>query len=256
MNDGAAPVVIVTGAAAGMGLAHARGLAHAGFHVVALDRDEAGLRSLAQSHARIVTACVDVTDERAVDEAFVPILASTGRVDALVNNAGAATATRSFADTSLAEWDADLRLNLTSQFLCIRAVLPLMVRQKFGSIINIATSSAFSGITAALYRSRGSINLVPYVAAKAGVIGMSRALAREVAASGIRVNAIAPGFTPTPRVKAAFPQAAIDRMVDDQAIKRVIDPGEITGTVVFLAGESSRAITGQVIRVDYGGSMG
>ena len=247
-----------------MGRAHAFALAKAGFHVVALDRDGEGLRSLkrdvgqdiGRDGGRIAVVLADVTDEHAVNRAFVEIASGTGRIDALVNNAGAATATDSLMETTLSAWEADLRLNLTSQFLCIRAVLPLMTRQKAGSIVNVATTSAFSGITAALYRSGESINLVPYVAAKAGVVGMTRALAREVAGNGIRVNAVAPGFTPTPRVKAAFPKAAIDRMVDDQAFKQVLEPDDVCGAVVFLAGASSGSVTGQVLRVDYGGSMG
>lgn len=256
MDDGASLVAVVTGASAGMGYAHAAALAKARFRVVAVDRDEQGLRTLKQDDKRIVTVCADVTDERAVNEAFFQIVSGFGRIDALVNNAGAATATDCLAETPLAAWEADLRLNLTSQFLCIRAVLQQMMGQKAGSIINIATTSAFSGITAALYRTGGTANLVPYVAAKAGVIGMTRALAREVASHGIRVNAVAPGFTPTPRVKAAFPQAAIARMVDDQARKQVLEPYDATGAVIFLAGDSSRAITGQVLKVDHGGSMG
>lgn len=260
MADAARPVAVVTGAAAGMGRAHAGGLAAAGFRVVALDRDAAGLSGLAATlgsdGAGLVTLEADVTDEQSVAEAFGAALAETGRIDVLVNNAGAALAAKPLKDTSLGEWEADIRLNLTGQFLCIRAALPAMLERGAGSIINVATTSAFSGITAALHRSEGAANFVPYVAAKGGVIGMTRALARELGASGIRVNAVAPGFTPTPRVKAAFPAEAIARMVDDQAFKRVQDAQDVVGAVVFLASPGAGAITGQVIRVDCGGSMG
>jgi NAD(P)-dependent dehydrogenase (short-subunit alcohol dehydrogenase family) len=129
-----------------------------------------------------------------------------------------------------------------------------MQAQGSGSIVNIATASAFSGITAALYRGGG--NLVAYVAAKGGVVGMTYALARELGPAGIRVNAVAPGFTPTERVLASFPAEAIERMVADQAFRRVQEAGDATGAVVFLASAAARFVTGQIIRVDGGGSMG
>jgi 3-oxoacyl-[acyl-carrier protein] reductase len=254
------PVAVVTGAASGMGRAHAEGLAAAGFAIIALDRDGEGLQKLEHwmiaKGASIVIREMDVVNESAVSETFNSLIDVSGSVDVLVNNAGAALAQKALVETELADWEADIRLNLTGQFLCIRAVLPAMMQANAGCIINIVTSSAFSGITAALYRSEGQANLVPYVAAKAGVIGMTRALAREVGKHGIRVNAIAPGFTPTERVKQVFPEQAIARMVDDQAIKSVQQPGDVTGAVIFLASQAGLAITGQVLRVDYGGSMG
>lgn len=260
MTGREAPVAIVTGAGAGMGRAHAGALAQRGWRVVALDIDHEGISllkaELADDGLELHDIVTDVTDEMSVQNAFETVLGEIGQIDVLVNNAGAATAATSLQETKLSAWEKDIRLNLTSQFLCIRAVLPCMMARASGSIVNIASSSVFSGITAALYRSKGTANLVPYIAAKAGIVGMTRALAREVGPSGIRVNAVAPGFTPTPRVKAAFPPEAVARMVEDQAFKRVQTADDITGTVVFLASDAARAITGQVIRVDCGGSMG
>lgn len=236
-----------------MGFAHTLGLAAAGFELVGIDRDAEGLARLALAVPAARCLAADVTDEVAVNTCF----AALDRIDVLVNNAGGAASAAPLSDTSLAEWDAALRLNLTSQFLCIRAALPRMLERRDGAIINIATSSVFSGSTAALHRPGGpACNLVAYVAAKGGVVGMARALARELGPSGIRVNAVAPGFTPTPRVRAAFPRAAMDRMVADQAIARLQQAEDATGAVVFLASAAARFITGQVIRVDGGGSMG
>ncbi|MBS7701299.1 SDR family NAD(P)-dependent oxidoreductase [Chelatococcus sp. YT9] len=254
------PVAIVTGAAQGMGRAHLVGLSRAGFRVACVDHAADALKAvvanLGAEAPDLLCAQADVTSEAAIAESFSRLIEEAGRCDVLVNNAGGATTGKGLADMTLGEFEAELRLNLTSQFLCIRAVLPAMKRQGAGSIINIASTSVFSGITAALHRSSSSANLVGYVAAKGGVVGLTRALARELGPTGIRVNAVAPGFTPTPRVKAAFPAEAVARMVSDQAFARVQEPDDATGAVVFLASSASRFVTGQVIRVDGGGSMG
>ena len=243
-----------------MGRSHVLGLARAGFTVAAIDRDAGAVHTL-ERDARVegleVHAVVaDVCDEPAINGAVNGLRARLGRIDALVNNAGGALSAKTLADTTLAEWDDTLRLNLTSQFLCIRAVVPQMIAQRGGRIINIASASVFSGITASLYRGDAGANLVPYVAAKGGVFGLTTALARELGRWNITVNAVAPGFTPTERVRARFPAEAIDRMVSDQALRRVQGVEDATGAVVFLASDGGAFVTGQVIRVDGGGSMG
>ncbi len=243
-----------------MGRSHALGLARAGFTVLAVDLSEVALDALvaraSEDTLDLRPMVADVCSERGAWAIAERLAEEFGRIDVLVCNVGGALGAEHFGETSLDLWERTLRLNLTSQFLSIRAVLPMMQAQGAGRIVTIASSAVSSGITAALYRGERAANLVPYVAAKGGVVAMTRALARELGPWGITVNAVAPGFTPTERVRARFPEAAMARFMADQAIGRLQSPADATGAVVFLASVEATFITGQVIRVDGGGSMG
>ena len=200
----------------------------------------------------IFTLRADVTREDEVAQAIALVERDCGGVDVLVNNAGGGITTAPLLSVSLADFEATLRLNLTSQFLCIRAVLDGMMARRRGRIINITSGSFFTGTTAALFREPLS-NMVPYVASKGGVIGLTRALAREVGPWNIAVNAVAPGFYDDRRDRGCLiSRPAIERVVQAQAFARPQQADDASGAVVFLAGPGAAFITGQVIHVDGG----
>ena len=175
-------VAIVTGAARGIGHGIARALAAEGASVVVADRDLPGAERVAEELDGAVAVGVDVSVEEDVRGLVDATLAAFGRIDVLVNNAGLASASP-LGETTLDEWNRVLAVDLTGVFLCSRAVVPTMAEQASGAIVNIGSQLGL----------RGAPNLAAYCAAKAGVHGLTKALARELAPLGIRVNAVAPG---------------------------------------------------------------
>lgn len=244
-------VVIVTGGGHGIGKAYCLGFGSAGARVVAADIDEpAAVKVAAQvasdAGASALGLHVDVADEESTKRMAKTTLERFGRIDVLVNNA-AIFATipmnRGGIETiDPAEWDRLMAVNLKGLFFCSRAVLPTMRAQKSGKIINIASGTVF-------YGSAGRIH---YVTSKAGVIGFTRTLAREVGDDNIQVNCLAPGSTlseenPTEEV-LRFRQSAVQQ----RALKRVQKPDDLVGTMLFLASSLSDFMTGQTVCVDGG----
>jgi NAD(P)-dependent dehydrogenase (short-subunit alcohol dehydrogenase family) len=240
-------IVIITGAARGLGRAFALAFAKAGALVAAADLDLAG----AQETADLITAeggqaialAVDVSDENSTQRMAAQTAERWGRIDVLINNAAiyARLERKTFDAISPAEWDRVMAVNLKGPWLCARAVFPWMQAQRSGKIINVASAVFFSG--SALW--------AHYVASKGGVIGLTRALAKEVGDYGITINAIAPGFTLTEASQSLIPNA--ERYgVDRGAIKRAEQPEDLVGVAVFLASPASDFITGQTIVVDGG----
>jgi 3-oxoacyl-[acyl-carrier protein] reductase len=252
----AGKVALVTGGGgSGMGRAYCRRIAEDGAVVIVADIDRAAAERVAREiGGAAVPAELDVTSEASVSHVVGEIIADHTGIDILVNNAGGAAGTRALlVDTDLATWNANLLLNVTGTFLMCRAVIPSMRARGYGKIVNVCSASVFSGVSAALFlEGLNRHNLVPYLAGKGAVLGLTRALAHEVGAWGIRVNAVAPGYTVTERVKRTLLAEVPPALLDRQVLRRGGTPNDPAGAVAFLASPDSDFMTGQTICVDGG----
>jgi 3-oxoacyl-[acyl-carrier protein] reductase len=241
-------VALVTGASQGIGRATALGLAGSGAKVAIAARNTEKLASLAaeitQSGGEALAIPMDVADAAQVKTGFQQALAKFGRLDILVNNAAITRDTLALR-MKLEDWDAVLRTNLTGAHLCIQQALGAMLKQRSGRIINITSIVAETG-------NAGQAN---YVASKAGLIGLTRAIAVEVASRSITVNAIAPGFIETPMTDPLSPELK-EKMKTLIPLGRFGIDKEIAAAVVFLASDEAAYITGQVLDVNGGMHMG
>jgi 3-oxoacyl-[acyl-carrier protein] reductase len=239
---------IVTGGSRGIGNAVVRGFLTEGATVYCLSRSEPGNTGELDAAAKagggtFSWRAADVTKEEEITKAIDAIVAEAGAVDVLVNNAGITRDGLIFRMPT-ADWDDVLKANLSSAFFASRAVARLMIKQRSGSIINISSVSGIMG-------NAGQVN---YSASKAGLIGFSKSLAREVAGRGVRVNAIAPGFIETDMTKALGEKARASLMAQIP-LGRVGTPADVAALTAFLASDAAAYITGQVIPIDGGLSM-
>lgn len=244
---------VVTGGASGIGLAISQRLARDGASVAVFDVDHAGAERLVeQLHSNGSSAlaiAVDVSDRAQVDRAVREVRDKLGPIQVLVNCAGI-EAFEPFQSISEASWDRVLAVNLKGTFNCTQAVVSDMIEARFGRIINISSSSAQSGAP----------NLTHYVASKAGMIGFTKALARELGRSGITVNTIPPGSIDTPMMRRAagegrFGGAPVEQVASTIPVGRTGTPEDIAAACAFLASDEAGYITGQVIGVNGGRYM-
>lgn len=239
-------VAIVTGAARGLGREYARVLAGAGAKIVAADlNDCAETVGIAGKDAIGIT--VDVADMESVQAMADKAVEAFGRIDILVNNAAlfAGLTGGKFDTLDADEWDRTMRVNVKGSWHCCKAVVPAMRKIGGGSIVNVSSAAALYGMPLFLH----------YAASKGAVIAMTRSLARELGRDNIRVNAIAPSAVVTEGAKEFFGDRidhALGVIAGSQVIKRNLAPGDVAGTVLWLASDQSAFVTGQTIAVDGG----
>jgi 3-oxoacyl-[acyl-carrier protein] reductase len=234
----------VTGAARGIGRACALALANAGARVACADLDLAGVEESAKlirdGGAESYACRIDISSAESIKEIFAKAAKEFGRIDILVNNAGITKdglAMRMKKD----DWDAVININLTGSFLCAQQVMPGMLKERWGRIVNVASVVGQSG-------NPGQAN---YVSSKAGVIGLTKALAQELGSRTITVNAVAPGFIET-AMTAVLPPEVRNAMLARIPLQRPGTPEDIAAAVRFLASDDAAYITGQVLGVNGG----
>ncbi len=239
-------VAIITGGAGlnGLGFATAKMMAEQGATVVILDlaaADPAGAAArLGPQHMGLVA---NVTDKASCEAAAAAVVAAKGRIDILVNNAGI-TQPRKFLDITASDYDAILDVSLRGTLYASQAVLPTMIKQNNGSIVCISSVSA--------QRGGGILGGPHYSAAKAGVLGLARAMAREYGANNVRVNCITPGLIATDINKGKIPEDKRQAILDGIPLGRIGEPNDVAGAVTFLASDLSKYLTGVTLDVNGG----
>ncbi len=246
---------LVTGGGSGIGAAVVHALLSKGANVTVLGRRPDKLQAMVAGHPeRLHAVAANVADEAQVAAAFASARARFGTLSVLVNNAGQAESAP-FGKTDLALWQRMLDVNLTGVMLCTQAALPDMLGQQWGRVVNVASTAG----------QRGYAYVAAYCAAKHGVIGLTRALALELARKGVTVNAVCPGYTDTDIVRDSIARIvsktgrsaseALAEMVRSNPQGRLIDPVEVADAVLYLCGTSAASVTGQSLSVAGGEVM-
>jgi 2-dehydro-3-deoxy-L-rhamnonate dehydrogenase (NAD+) len=237
-------VAIVTGAARGIGLAVADELGRGGAAVALVDRDAERLDDAVRrnvSAGRTTAFVADVTDARAVERTVADVVASLGGVDVLVNNAGVAGRSVPTWELTDEDWQSVVSVNLSGTFHCTRAVLPVMRERRYGRIVNVASIAG----------KEGNPNAVPYSASKAGIIGLTKAVAKEVADAGILVNCVTPAVIRT-EILGQVSKAHLEYMLSRIPMGRAGEPEEVAALIAWLASERCSFSTGAVFDISGG----
>jgi 3-oxoacyl-[acyl-carrier protein] reductase len=243
--------VLITGGGKGIGKVYVEEFAKAGARVAAADIDVEAAKSVAASLSKagheVIAIGVDIADEGSTKAMAAAVLDRFGSIDVLINNASLMSALprRSWLEIPVEEWDRAMAVNLRGMFLTCRAVFPAMKAQGRGKIVNISSSRVWEGTP----------NRLHYTTSKAGVIGFTRALARELGEFGITVNAITPGMTQSETQVASSSGNYLASRIAGRAIERVQVPADLVGAVMFLSSAASDFMTGQTLNVDGGKSM-
>lgn len=241
-------VIILTGAASGIGRSYARRLAREGARLALLDIDQRGVRSVAaecrDAGAEVLDLVVDVSESHAVSSAVDDVSSRFGGIDGLVNNAAMLSSLRNqpFEQIEPAEFDMVLAVNARGPFLMCQAVVPYMRKRGGGKIVNMASAALLAGPP----------GLAHYVMSKGAVFALTRVLARELGAAKINVNSIAPGLTLTEGVRGLYPESFLEGARELRSIARDELPEDLEGTLVYLLSPDSDFVTGQMIVVNGG----
>lgn len=248
----AGAVAIVTGASAGIGENTAITFAREGAKVAIVSRNAAesqrvaGIITAAGGEALVVRA--DVTRAADVDTMVKVVMEKWGRIDILVNGVGGWQKLAPITDITDEEWDGIITLNLKSAFLCVRAVAKIMIAQKRGRIINMASQSGVGP-------NMGTNSNIPYACSKAGIIALTKHLAKQLGPDGITVNTVSPGTTLTPRVKKVWDLATQQKKAAGNPLRCLVESQDSADAVLFLASEEARHVTGVNLNVNAGSSM-
>ena len=241
-------VAIVTGAAAGIGAGVGRLFAGEGAHVFLVDLDGAGVKKVTadvQSEGGSAFGFeANARDRQAMEKVVDDAIRRFGRIDVLINNAGIYPR-QPFLEMTEEQWDTMQDINMKSVFHCSKLVMPHMVRQRAGAIVNIASVTFFTGLAP----------LTHYIASKGAIIGFTRALAREMGEHNVHVNCITPGAIETEGERKLMAKEQADTVMAVQSLKRRIGPLDVARVCLFLSSELSDAMTGQTLNVDGGWMM-